>query len=177
MIPLRELPIGHSLLPHCPVSKIELGSVVQVGIVVRDALAAANAWTERFALEPAQVVDWPPAGSDLDAESTFRGRPGNFRMRLAFIETGAVQIEFIQPLEGDNIYSEFLEEKGEGLHHLLFRVADPVGTARELAVDITQSGGSTLDPGAVWAYLDTEKLLGAIIELKTKREPESGENI
>ena len=26
-------------------------------------------------------------------------------MRLAFIETGAVQIEFIEPLEGDNIYS------------------------------------------------------------------------
>ena len=28
-------------------------------------------------------------------------------MRLAFIETGAVQIEFIEPLEGDNIYSSF----------------------------------------------------------------------
>ena len=158
-------------------SKIELGSVVQVGIVVRDARAAAKAWTERFALEPAQVVDWPPAGSDLDAGSTFRGRPGNFCMRLAFIETGAVQIEFIEPLEGDNIYSEFLEEKGEGLHHLLFRVADPLGVAQELEVDITQSGGSTLDPGALWAYLDTEGLLGTIIELKTKREPEDRENI
>ncbi len=98
-------------------------------------------------------------------------------MRLAFIETGAVQIEFIEPLEGDNIYSEFLEEKGEGLHHLLFRVADPLGVAQELEVDITQSGGSTLDPGALWAYLDTEGLLGTIIELKTKREPEDRENI
>ena len=152
--------------------KIELGSVVQVGIVVRDAQAAAKAWTERFALEPAQVVDWPPAGIDLDAQSTFRGRPGNFRMRLAFIETGAVQIEFIEPLEGDNIYSEFLEEKGEGLHHLLFRVADPTVVAQDLGVDVLQSGGSTLDPGAVWAYLDTEELLGAIIELKTERESE-----
>jgi hypothetical protein len=151
-------------------TKIELGSVVQVGIVVRDARAAANAWTERFAMAPAQVVDWPPEGSDLDAQSTFRGRPGNFRMRLAFIETGPVQIEFIEPLEGDNIYSEFLEEKGEGLHHLLFRVPDPEGVAQELKVDIIQSGGSTLDPGAVWAYLDTEEILGSIIELKTKRQ-------
>lgn len=148
--------------------RIELGSVVQVGIVVRDARAAANAWTERFALDPAQVVDWPPEGSDLDEKSTFRGRRGNFRMRLAFIETGPVQIEFIEPLEGDNIYSEFLEEKGEGLHHLLFRVPDPEGVARDLEVDILQSGGSTLDPGAVWAYLDTQELLGSIIELKTK---------
>ena len=153
-------------------SKIELGSVVQVGIVVRDALAAACAWTERFALEPAEVIDWPPEGKGLDAGSTFRGRPGNFRMRLAFIETGAVQIEFIQPLEGDNIYSEFLAEKGEGLHHLLFRVPDPIDVARVLEVEVTQSGGSTLDPGAVWAYLDTEEILGTIIELKTIRDEE-----
>lgn len=150
-------------------SKIELGSVVQVGIVVRDALAAASAWTERFALEPAEVIDWPPEGSGLEAGSTYRGRPGNFRMRLAFIETGSVQIEFIQPLDGDNIYSEFLEEKGEGLHHLLFRVPDPIDVARMLEVEVTQSGGSTLDPGAVWAYLDTEEILGTIIELKTIR--------
>lgn len=148
--------------------KIDLGPVVQVGIVVRDARAAAAAWTQRFALEPAQVVDWPPEGSGLDAQSTFRGRRGAFRMRLAFVETGAVQIEFIEPLEGDNIYSEFLEERGEGLHHLLFRVPDPLGVAQELEVNVTQSGGSTLDPGAVWAYLDTQELLGAIIELKTK---------
>ena len=153
-------------------SKIELGSVVQVGIVVRDALAAARAWTERFALEPAEVIDWPPEGSGLDAGSTYRGRPGNFRMRLAFIETGAVQIEFIQPLEGDNIYSEFLAKKGEGLHHLLFRVPDPIDVARVLEVEVTQSGGSTLDPGAVWAYLDTEEILGTIIELKTIRDEE-----
>ena len=153
-------------------SKIELGSVVQVGIVVRDDLAAARAWTERFALKPAEVVDWPPEGSGLEAASTYRGRPGNFRMRLAFIETGAVQLEFIQPLEGDNIYSEFLEEKGEGLHHLLFRVPDPIDAARMLEVDVTQSGGSTLDPGAIWAYLDTEKTLGTIIELKTSRDEE-----
>lgn len=150
-------------------SKIELGSVVQVGIVVRDAAAAARAWTERFEMGEAQVVDWPPDGSDLDAQSTYRGQRAKFRMRLAFIETGAVQIEFIEPLEGDNIYSDFLEEKGEGLHHLLFRVPDPEGAAEELNVQILQSGGSTLDPGAVWAYLDTEEMLGSIIELKTKR--------
>ncbi len=155
--------------PSKLMSKIELGSVVQVGIVVRDARAAASAWTERFALGEAQVVDWPPEGSDLDAQSTYRGQRGNFRMRLAFIETGAVQIEFIEPLEGDNIYSEFLEEKGEGLHHLLFRVPDPEGVAEELNVEILQSGGSALDPGAIWAYLDTEAILGSIIELKTER--------
>lgn len=56
-------------------------------------------------------------------------------MRLAFIQTGAVQIEFIRPLECDSIYSELME-KGEGLHHLLLRVPDLIDAARILVVDV-----------------------------------------
>jgi methylmalonyl-CoA/ethylmalonyl-CoA epimerase len=147
---------------------IDLGPVVQVGIVVRDAEATVRAWTERFNIGAARIVDWPPEDSDLGAGSTYRGQPGNFRMRLAFLETGPVQLEFIQPLEGGNIYSEYLEAHGEGIHHILFLVDDPESVATQLDVPILQSGGSTLNPGALWTYLDTQKLLGCMIELKTK---------
>lgn len=148
--------------------KISLGPLVQIGIVVRDVEATVRAWSERFDFGPAAFVDWPPANSHLAETSTYRGEQGNFRMRLAFIETGAAQIEFIQPLEGGNIYSEFLEEHGEGLHHILFLVDDPQGVATRLDAPILQSGGSLLNPGAVWAYLDTQRLLGCIVEVKTK---------
>jgi catechol 2,3-dioxygenase-like lactoylglutathione lyase family enzyme len=149
-------------------SAIDLGPVVQVGIVVRDAEATVRAWTERFQFEPAKFVDWPPAESDLGATSTYRGQPGNFRMRLAFLETGPVQLEFIQPLEGENIYAEFLDTHGEGIHHILFLVDDPQTVATRLNVPVLQSGGSTLNPGALWTYLDTNHLLGCMVELKTK---------
>lgn len=151
--------------------RIQLGPVVQVGIVVRDVEATLRAWTARFDLGPVRVVDWPPADTPIVQGSTYRGHPGDFRMRLAFVETGSVQIEFIQPLEGDNIYSEFLEKHGEGIHHLLFEAADPAAVAARLQVPILQSGGSTLRPGAIWAYLDTEALLGAMIELRTRLGP------
>lgn len=148
---------------------IDLGPVVQVGIVVRDAEATVRAWTERFQIGPAQFVDWPPEGSDLGAASTYRGQPGHFRMRLAFLETGPVQLEFIQPLEGENIYAEYLDAHGEGIHHILFLVDDPQAVATSLNAPILQSGGSTLNPGALWAYLDTGNLLGCMVELKTKQ--------
>lgn len=151
--------------------KIQLGPIVQVGIVVRDVEATLRAWTARFDLGPVRVVDWPPADPRIVQGSTYRGQPGDFRMRLAFVETGSVQIEFIQPLEGDNIYSEFLENHGEGIHHLLFEADDPAAVAARLEVPILQSGGSTLRPGAIWAYLDTEALLGAMIELRTRLGP------
>lgn len=148
--------------------RLELGPVVQVGIVVRDALATAQAWTARFNFAPPRVVDWPPPGSNLEETRTYHGRPGNFRMRLVFVETPSVQLEFIEPLEGDNIYSDWLAEHGEGLHHILFEVDDPDAIAAGIEAKVMQSGGSTLNPGAIWSYLDTQALLGCIVELKHK---------
>ncbi len=153
---------------HSDDPRLELGPGVQVGIVVRDAEAAAAAWTSRFRIGPVQIIDWPVAGTDMAQTGTYRGRHGNFRMRLAFLQAGPVQIEFIQPLEGENIYSEFLAEHGEGLHHILFEVDDPHDFADKLGAPIIQSGGSTLRPGAIWAYLETQAMLGALIEVKTK---------
>lgn len=149
-------------------SRIDLGPIVQVGIVVRDVEKAIEAWTSRFVFDDPQIVDWPIEGSDLGKTATYRGRYGEFRMRLGFIQAGPVQIEFIQPLEGDNIYAEHLEAHGEGIHHLLFEVEDPRGVSEQLGAPIMQSGGSTLKPGAIWAYLDTHDVLSAIVELRTK---------
>ena len=148
--------------------KVDLGPIIQVGLVVRDAEATARSWTERFAFGPARIVDWPHESTNPADVGTYRGQPGNFRMRLAFIETPSIQIEFIQPLEGDNIYSEWLEQHGEGLHHILFTVDDRQAVADGLQVPIIQSGSSTIHPGAIWAYLDTQALLGCIIEFRSK---------
>ena len=104
--------------------------IIQVGIIVHDAEAAVAAWTSRFKLAPARFVDRPIPGKNLEETAMYRGERGNFRMRLAFLEAGPVQIEFIQPLEGDNIYSEFLNEHGEGLHHILFEAEDPPLSSR-----------------------------------------------
>ncbi len=139
-----------------------------MGLVVRDAEATARAWTDRFNFGAAKFVDWPPEGSNLAEGSTYRGERGNFKMRLAFIETPSIQIEFIQPLEGGSVYAEFLEQHGEGIHHILFWVDDPNDVANKLQVPIALSGSSFLNPGALWAYLDTQALLGCMIEVKTR---------
>jgi methylmalonyl-CoA/ethylmalonyl-CoA epimerase len=149
-------------------SRLDLGPVVQVGFVVRDAAATARAWTERFNLAPPQIVDWPPPERNLEGTRTFRGQPANFRMRLVFVETGPVQLEFIEPLEGESLFSEFLAQHGEGLHHILFEVDDPRAVAAGIDAQILQSGGSVLRPGAEWVYLDTQEMLGCIVELREK---------
>ena len=155
-------------MTQTPDTRIKLGPVVQVGFVVRDAHATMDAWTSRFQVDPGRYIDWPPT-PEAATTGTYHGGPGNFRMRLAFLELGSVQLEFIEPLEGDNIYYDFLAEHGEGLHHLLFEVDDPDAVAAGLGVKVMQSGSSTLFPGAFWSYLDTQDALAAIVELRTKK--------
>ena len=98
----------------------------------------------------------------------YHGRPANFKMRLAFLQAGPVQIEFLQPLEVYNIYSDFLAEHGEGLHHILFEAEDPAAIIAGIGAPVLQSGASTLRPGATWSYLDTQEMLKVIVELRTK---------
>lgn len=46
-------------------------------------------------------------------------------------------------------------------------VDDPKEVADKLGVPIALSGGSFLNLGALWAYLDTQVLLGCMIVVKT----------
>jgi hypothetical protein len=87
-------------------------------------------------------------------------------MRLALADVGGVQWELLQPLEGDSIYTEFLAQKGEGLHHVALIVDDYEKTVAALGkegIGILMSGD--IQGGRSYAYLDTERDLGAIVEI------------
>ena len=58
------------------------------------------------------------------ADIMLHGKKGICNAKLAFIDTGDIQIEYIEPGEGESIYSEFINEKGEGMHHLAAFVDD-----------------------------------------------------
>lgn len=98
---------------------------------------------------------------------TVRGKPSDYDMdlRLARGDMGGIGFELIQPLKGRSIYDEFLEKKGEGFHHLAYMVED---IDAEIA-DMEKRGFKVIQTGAMpntrWAYLDTDKLGGMVIEL------------
>ena len=98
---------------------------------------------------------------------TVRGKPSDYDMdlRLAKGDIGGIGFELIQPLKGRSVYTEFLEKKGEGIHHLAFMVDD---LDAEIA-DMEKRGFKVIQTGAMpntrWAYFDTDKLGGMIIEL------------
>jgi methylmalonyl-CoA/ethylmalonyl-CoA epimerase len=94
----------------------------------------------------------------------YHGKPGNFTMRVSFVNIGPIQVELLQPVSGDNVYSDFLAEHGEGLHHVQFLVDD----IKTMTETMAQEGFPSLMDGSfsngAFAYYDTVKPLKCIWE-------------
>jgi methylmalonyl-CoA/ethylmalonyl-CoA epimerase len=95
----------------------------------------------------------------------YRGRPATHTCYIAVAWDDRIQVELMQPISGYSIYDEFLETKGEGLHHVKLFHADCAKAVAEYerrGYPVIQSGKFDEDEHY---YLDTEKDFGYIIEL------------
>jgi methylmalonyl-CoA/ethylmalonyl-CoA epimerase len=139
---------------------------VQIGVVVGDLEKATRNLTETFGIGPFRVIDWPPEGRP-DMLKYYHGQPGEFTARMAFTELGSVELELIQPLEGESIWKDFLREHGDGIHHIRFNVDDiePVQAyLHEKGIESAQHG-SGIRPGTLWMNFASEEQVGFVIEV------------
>jgi hypothetical protein len=133
--------------------------IKQVGIVVKDREKSIEQIRSLLGVEAFRIVDL-----DLP-EAIVRGKRTRCRAKLAFAQVGPLEVEFIEPGEGESIWSEFLEARGEGVQHLGIFVPDldrNLARLRELGIQELQSGE---DDHVRFSYLDTEAIVGVIIEL------------
>jgi hypothetical protein len=148
------------------VPKVKLSKLVQIGIVVDDLERATKMLASLFGIGPFHFIEWP---NRPESKYYYRGGEERIKIRQAFAQVGAVELELVQPLEGErNAYWEFLHEQGGGIHHVLFEVADmeaAIGALAEEGVEVYQCG-TGIRPGTRWALLDTRSLVGFLIELR-----------
>ena len=158
--------------PPNPVS----ASVDQIGLVVRDVQAMAETLYQTLGIGPFRLMDWPIEG--IDPQSTYHGQPRSYRIRLGFARAGAAQIELVQPLDDQSIWSDYLASHGPGLHHFRIMVTnfDETLAALQAAGFENIASGTGAHVGSRWAYFDTADLLeGIVIEVRTRLEGADGE--
>ena len=134
------------------------GTLSHVGIVVRDVDRAARVFGDVFDAEvppPAvsPIIPFPSGVSD--ATTT---------VKITSFTKGNVRLELIQPLEDPSPWREFLERRGEGVHHLAFDMDNDYGTI----VKWLQSKGGTWNLGTEevnFAYVDMTPQLGMTLEV------------
>ena len=147
----------------------ELGNPTQVGILVRDARRTAEAISTITGIGPWSFEDWPPPNRP-EWESFSDGSPARWRARLAFAQAGPTEIELIETYEGECGYTQFVRERGGGIHHLQFRVDDVDAAARKRRIGgiRIKMGATGRRPGTKWVLLDTFETLGFYVELTTR---------
>jgi methylmalonyl-CoA/ethylmalonyl-CoA epimerase len=153
-----------------------LRRAVQIGIVVKDLERSTELLGSIFGVGPFKFIEWP---NRPEAKYAFRGQEERIKIRQAFVQAGTLELELIQPLEGSSAYSEFLETKGEGIHHVLFETEDMDAAVEEFSrkgVTVLQNG-TGIRPGTRWALLDTQSLVGFLIELRHRPGPSDGTSI
>ncbi len=147
--------------------KVKLPPVEQIGIVVKNVDRAIEYYSSTFGWGPFRVREVYLEGF------TYRNQPCDCRLKVAFIQSGQVQIELIEVLEGETPHTDFLREKGEGLQHLRFTVDDFAATAAELAKKGIEPVWHRGIP--VFAYLSTDNIGGVMFELLEGRKNERAE--
>ena len=143
---------------------LSVNEVSQIGIVVRNMEGAIGNYSGIFG------IGFPKVFVPEYFNMTYRGKPADFRIKIALGMMGVMQIELIEVLQGNTIYDEFLEKRGEGLHHLGFDVKnmdERIEVLEKLGISVLQSGERI---GVRFAYMDTEKIVGVIFEFIERGE-------
>ena len=141
-------------------NNLKLGNlnVFQLGYVYKDIEKQAKIMESVFGVSKFTMV------GPLILRINYRGEKAKITVRAAFAQYSETQLELIQLIEGDSIYKEFLDQGREGLHHVLYRVDDlkaVINKYKENGIEVIQSGRIMTSS---YAYMDTEKKLGIIIE-------------
>lgn len=93
------------------------------------------------------------------------------RVRAAFLGDGETHVELLEPLGGEGPIAQFLEKRGEGIHHLCFEVDDieaALARLREARVSVV---GEAPRPGAGGrrvAFLHPKSAGGVLIEISER---------
>lgn len=102
--------------------------VIQVCIVVKDLEQTIRSYRRILGWGPWKVYDF----RQFKHHSTiYAGKPFDYSMRIATMSVGGVYLEIIQPV-GPGPYQDFIESKGEGLHHIQVQAPDSTALRRQL---------------------------------------------
>jgi methylmalonyl-CoA/ethylmalonyl-CoA epimerase len=122
-----------------------------IGIAVKDLEQAMILYREVFGIEPSMVY-----------ESSYT------KAKIAFFTVGESRIELIQPTNPESLMAKFLEKRGEGIHHVSFKVKDVDWSLVELqgkGIELIDKKARKVRENEKVAFLSPKSTNGVLMEL------------
>lgn len=145
----------------------------QVGLVVRDLDKAIERYRALLGMEPDRVIERSPAAP---GKKYYKGRESDFFQRAALYNFGDMEFEILQPFGEASALSDFLEEHGEGIHHVAFDTRNfeaSQAIMEKSGAKKIQTGPNSRHPALQWGFFDTGEQLGTMVELVNFAEVEA----
>ncbi|AIQ22664.1 MULTISPECIES: VOC family protein [unclassified Paenibacillus] len=145
--------------------------VTQIGILVNDVEKVSTAYAEFFGLKKPEII---VTDTEDIAQTRHNGVATQARAKLAFFDMGSLQLELIEPDHEPSTWRDYLNEHGEGPHHIAFVVEgmkEKIMLLEGKGFPLQQKGEYT---GGRYAYMDTFKELKVIVEL-LENDKDNGE--
>lgn len=140
--------------------------MTQVGFIVRDIEATKRKFAAFFGVEVPECID---GGRYEVTGTTVGGEPApDANCLMAFFDVGEhIQIELIQPNGVKSTWQDFLDEHGEGVHHIAFNVKgmdEKIAACEAAGMKCVQRGKYGGGNGE-YAYMDANADLKCFLEL------------
>lgn len=155
--------------------KSELRSAVfnklhHISIVVRDA-EKTQKYYESIGIGP--WMDYPPMKEYV--KINVPDENGFYNLKIKCVQIGPVQLQLVEPGEGDSLYKDHLEEKGEGVFHIGFEVNDISATDAKIeAMGLNELSSGRRENGSGFSYLETASEAGVV--LLVRQSPPEGKS-
>lgn len=134
-------------------------AIIQIGIVVKDIERTAQYYCKIFGLEMPNIRNCAP-------NVEYKGQSVTPKARLCSLKMGTVSLELVQPDETDTSWKQFMQEHGQGVHHLGIIVDD-----REQTMDVLAENGifprqfGQMKSGN-YTFVESEEQLGVLLNIK-----------
>lgn len=128
-----------------------LEKIDHVGIAVRDLDEASARYT-------ALCGRGPDHHEEIPAQ----------KVRVAMFNVGESRVELLMATAPDSPIAKFLDKRGEGMHHLCFKVANleaALASAQTAGMEIVAGAGGVGAGGSRVAFLHPKSLMGVMVEL------------
>jgi len=140
--------------------------LAQVAYIVKDVVQAKQAFAEMLGMK---VPDHFDGGKFEITQTEYLGQPApKANCWMAFFTVGdGCQIELIQPNGERSLWQDYLDNHGEGLHHIAFKITDmqeKINLCEAHGMKLVQRGKYG-DGSGRYAYLDANDSLHCYLEL------------
>jgi methylmalonyl-CoA/ethylmalonyl-CoA epimerase len=128
-----------------------LEKIDHLGIAVKNLEAAIARYTALTGAPPQHVEEVPTQ-----------------KVKVAMFQIGESRVELLSATSPDSVIAKFLDQRGEGMHHVCFKVShleDALTRLRQEGMEILPGAGGAGARGSRIAFLHPRSAAGVLIEL------------